>query len=295
MKKFKLAICQLKTTENKLGNIYKAKEMLKNAKKNGAEVCVLGEMFNCPYNNSLFSPYSESILDLPLKSSDDYIENSKCPSIEFLREISRELGILLVGGSIPERRNDKLYNTCFVFDQGELLTTHSKTHMFDINIPGKFKFKESDTLTPGDKISVVKTRFGTFGFGICYDLRFCDYAMAMRKMGADVLFYPSVFTLATGPTYFWPTGMARALDTQCYVVLGSNARYVENTNYTQSWAHSAVFDCTGKMVNSLDEKEGMILTEIDLNHIYETRKNLPFTESQIRTDLYNLQVKGLDM
>lgn len=295
MKKFKIGICQLKTTENKLSNISKAHSMLREAKKQGADVCILGEMFSCPYNNHMFQPYSESLADLPLKSGQDFLETSKCPSIEFLREASRELGILLIGGSVPESRDGLLYNTCFVFDQGDLIASHSKTHLFDIDIPGKTTFKESDTLAPGNTVSVVKTRFGVFGLGICYDIRFCDYAMAMRKLGAEVLFYPSVFNMVTGPTYFWPTGTARALDTQCYVVLGSNARYVENTTYTQCWGHSAVFDCTGKLIDSLDEKEGIILQDIDLELVAETRRNLPFTSAQIRTDLYNLKVKGLDM
>jgi len=48
----------------------------------------------------------------------------------------------------------------------------------------------------------LNTRFGTFGFGICYDIRFALHSMAMRELGADIIFYPSVFSLITGEKYF---------------------------------------------------------------------------------------------
>jgi omega-amidase len=62
-------------------------------------------------------------------------------------------------GSIPERENDKVYNTCTVYspkgilclfffngntdtdDLGELVAMHRKVHLFDIDIPGKITFK----------------------------------------------------------------------------------------------------------------------------------------------------------
>ena len=192
-----------------------------------------------------------------------------------------------MGGSIPERRNNKIYNTSFVFDQGELLGTYSKTHMFDINLP-ELKHKESDTVEPGEHVTVLSTRFCKIGVGICYDIRFAEFAMAMRRAGADMLIYPSVFTMKTGPTYFEPFGMARALDTQCYIATPSNARYVENTEYTQSHAHSNLFDPTGRKVAGLAEKEGLIVEDIDLDLLKENRLYFPYTTYQQRDDLYTI-------
>ena len=72
-------------------------------------------------------------------------------------------------------------------------------------MPGA-EYKESDFVKPGNKVTVLTTRFGNFGIGICYDIRFASYAMAMRKMKADVLVYPSVFTMKTGPLHFHKSG-----------------------------------------------------------------------------------------
>ena len=97
--------------------------------------------------------------------------------------------------------------------------------------------KESSYITPGNKIKVLQTKFGNFGLGICYDLRFCNFAMAMRKLKADILFYPSVFTETTGKMHFEKLGIARALDTQCHVVLASNAKS-EEKEVNSSYGHS---------------------------------------------------------
>jgi omega-amidase len=57
-----------------------------------------------------------------------------------------------------------------------LLTTYRKTHLFDIDIPGKITYKESLTFGPGSNLSVVDTEYGKFGIGICYDVRFPELA-----------------------------------------------------------------------------------------------------------------------
>ena len=49
-------------------------------------------------------------------------------------------------GSIPERDGSDLYNTSLVFGpDGTVLAKHRKMHLFNIDVPGKLRFYESDS------------------------------------------------------------------------------------------------------------------------------------------------------
>lgn len=65
-----------------------------------------------------------------------------------------------------------------------------QVHLFDIDIPGKIQFKESETLSPGKAGTVVDTPHGVVGIGICYDLRFPELAQIYAKKGANIIIYP---------------------------------------------------------------------------------------------------------
>jgi omega-amidase len=113
------------------------------------------ECFNSPYGTKYFKKYAEEI--------------PTGESFRALSEMAAESKVFLVGGSIPEKvlYHDKesqqeqaqYHNTCCVFDpSGSLLTTYRKMHLFDIDIPGKIKFKESEVLSPGHRSESFQTR-----------------------------------------------------------------------------------------------------------------------------------------
>ena len=70
-------------------------------------------------------------------------------------------------------------------------------HLFDIDIPGKISFKESETLSPGQRGTVVDTPHGIIAIGICYDLRFPELAQLYAKKGANIIIYPGKIALCT--------------------------------------------------------------------------------------------------
>jgi omega-amidase len=65
-----------------------------------------------------------------------------------------------------------------------------QVHLFDVDIPGKISFKESETLSPGQRGTVVNTPHGIIAVGICYDLRFPELAQLYAKQGANIIIYP---------------------------------------------------------------------------------------------------------
>lgn len=121
------------------------------------------------------------------------------PSTFALCEKAKQHSLWLVGGSIPERdfeenKTERLYNTCVVINPlGSIVAKHRKVHLFDIDIPGKITFRESDSLTPGNNVTVFDTPWGNIGIGICYDIRFPEYAAVLRQRGELIEFIANDF------------------------------------------------------------------------------------------------------
>ena len=130
----RVALIQMPVTADKDINIKTACQKLREAAENGADFAVLPEMFCCPYENSCFRAYGEE-------------ENG--PAQQALSSLASELGIYIVGGSLPELAEGNIYNTSYVYGRhGEVLAKHRKVHLFDIDVAGGQRFKESDTLSP---------------------------------------------------------------------------------------------------------------------------------------------------
>ncbi|XP_022851869.1 omega-amidase, chloroplastic isoform X2 [Olea europaea var. sylvestris] len=234
------------------------------------------EIWNSPYSNDSFPVYAEEI-DTGFYAS---------PSTAMLSEVARLLNITIVGGSIPERSGEKLYNTCCVFGpDGKLKAKHRKIHLFDIDIPGKITFKESKTLTAGESPTIVDTEIGRIGIGICYDIRFQELATLYAARGAHLLCYPGAFNMTTGPLHWELLQRARAVDNQLYVATCSPARDV-GAGYV-AWGHSTLVGPFGEVLATTEHDEAIIISDIDYSQIELRRTNLPL-EKQRRGDLYQL-------
>ena len=101
----------------------------------------------------------------------------KSPSVSMLLEETRKHRIPIIGGSIPELCNGKVYNTAMAISpESDLITKHRKMHLFDVNVPGGICFQESETLTAGDSFTVYHCSLPKsavdIGIGVCYDMRF---------------------------------------------------------------------------------------------------------------------------
>lgn len=193
----------------------------------------------------------------------------------------------LVGGSIPEYGEDtkKWYNTALVFSPtGELIATHRKTHLFDIDIPGKITFRESEVLSPGNKVTIVDLpEYGKIGLGICYDVRFPELATIAARKGAFMMVYPGAFNTTTGPLHWSLLARARAVDNQIYVAMCSPARDMSATYH--AWGHSLAVDPMAEVLSETDENESIVYAELSGEKIVESRKGIPIT-TQRRFDVY---------
>lgn len=283
-KPVKLACIQLASGADKSVNLAHAREKVHEAAKTGAKIIVLPECFNSPYGCDYFPSYAEQLLPSPPSKE-------QSPSYHALSEMARETGTYLVGGSIPEsvqhEKEDKkrYYNTSLVFSpSGDLLATHRKVHLFDIDIPGKITFRESDVLSPGNKVTIVDLpEYGKIAVAICYDIRFPELGMIAARKGCFALIYPGAFNTTTGPLHWSLQGQARAMDNQVYVALCSPARDV-NATYP-AYGHSLVVDPMAQVLVEAEEKETIVTVELNGEKIEETRKGIPLRD-QRRFDVY---------
>lgn len=264
-----VAQVQMRVTRDKAENIAAACRLIRRAAEQGAEFVMLPEMFCCPYENGAFRPYGEE---------------QDGPAQRALSALAAELGIWIVGGSIPELEENRVYNTSFVYDSaGRQVARHRKMHLFDISVEGGQTFRESDTLSPGGEITVFDTPWGMMGLCICFDLRFEELARLMALRGARVIFVPAAFNMTTGPAHWELLFRQRAVDNQLFTVGTSPARS-ESETYV-AWGHSIVCDPWGSVLHQCGAEEEISITSLDLHRVESVRRQLPILRAR-REDIY---------
>lgn len=237
----------MKVGKIKEDNLASAYRLCTEASEKGVNLIVLPECFNSPYGTKYFKKYSES---------------DEGDTVKSLSKWARELGVYLVGGSIPEASDDKFYNTCYAFDRkGNIIAKHRKIHLFDINIPNKIRFFESDVLTAGESPTILQTEYGNIGLGICYDMRFSELAYYYSKNECFLVLYPGAFNTTTGPLHWSLLQRARAVDNQLYVAACAPARV---SGEYESYGHSSVVDPWGNVMTEAGIDEEIIYADISI-------------------------------
>ena len=247
----------------------RAEEMVREAAAGGASVVVLPEVFQCPFGHEYFEPYAE-------------VRGGA--SMERMAQWVRSLGIILAAGSVTERAGDRLYNTSYVFDRdGSLLADYRKIHLFDVDIPDKMTFQESDSFDSGSGICIFDTDVGRIGLAICYDLRFPELFRTMARRGAELILLPAKFTTPTGEAHWELLTRARALDNELFFAACCGARAPDGNPY----GHSMVVGPYGDIKAECGEEEAVLFCDIDLREVDAVRKQIPaFTG--LRDDLYKV-------
>lgn len=266
----KIAQIQSHVYIDKMKNLEQLEERLEELAWQKPDLVMLGEMFCCPYETKLFPVYAEP---------------EEGPVWRELSRLAKKHGIYLAAGSVPERDGEgRVYNTAYVFDRaGRQIGKHRKVHMFDIQVEGGQHFKESETLTPGDKCTVFDTEFGKVGLCICFDFRFPELARKMVLDGARLILVPAAFNMTTGPAHWELMFRGRAVDNQCFVAGTSCARDRE-AGYV-AWGHTLLVSPWGDVIEEMDEREGVMVHDIDLSYADKVRAELPLLSAR-REEVY---------
>lgn len=261
-----VGICQFIPSTDLNSNLEKAKKYMNNCIEKKANIIVLPECWNCPYGVFNFKKYASEL------DSDD-------STIKFLREFSNiNKYVYIIAGSIPEKHQDKIYNTCTIWYGGEIIDFYRKIHLFDIEIPGQCAFQESSIVTPGKSPTYFKTKWGNIGIGICYDLRFPNLSKFYREHDCFLICYPGAFTVPTGEMHWELLNRSQALNNQLFVVSCSPARD-KNADYV-SYGHSIIVDPWARVLHQMNEKEGFHVEQLNLESMKNIRKFIPVLKHQ---------------
>ncbi len=202
---------------------------------------------------------------------------------------------VVVGIHEPTIGGKRVKNTLLYIDSnGVILKRYQKIHLFDVDVENGPILRESTSVEPGNEIlSPFDTPAGKLGLSICYDLRFPELALRLRSLGAQILTFPSAFTVRTGQAHWELLARARAVDTQSYVIMPAQVgTHDPGTGKRVSYGHALIVDPWGTVishtdVNILDPQ--LAIADIDLEGIEKVRQNMPLWE-QRRPDVFGYKV-----
>jgi nitrilase len=206
------------------------------------------------------------------------------PIQAFLGHCARELGMWIIGGTIPlrvESEPERVASASLVFDErGRCVARYDKIHLFDVAIPNQEdpnkeeRYRESATVAPGSQAVVVPTPIGRIGMAVCYDVRFPELFRVLQEQGAEILSLPSAFTAPTGKAHWELLARARAVENLCYVLAPAQSGI--HPNGRETWGDSLIVDPWGQVVCRVtDAGPGVAVAEIDRTTQQELRERFP--------------------
>ncbi|XP_055857947.1 nitrilase and fragile histidine triad fusion protein NitFhit [Episyrphus balteatus] len=274
-----VGVAQMRSTNDKNANLEQVKLLFQKAKSLNVKFLFLPEC-----------------CDFVGENRQETLTLSEClsSSISPYADLARDNNMWVSLGGIHEsilnsssEKTEKIYNThVLINSNGEIVKTYHKLHLFDVVTP-EFRFRESDVVSNGDRIiAPVETPIGKLGMQICYDIRFAEPSTILRKLGAEVLSYPSAFAFTTGQAHWEVLLRARAIENQCYVVAPAQIGF--HNSKRQSYGYAMIVDPWGKILACSEQRELDVITaHIDHNKLEKIRQNMPCFEHR-RNDIYSL-------
>ena len=267
----KVAACQMVSGTTLEGNLEAARALLAQAAAAGAELAVLPEYF------CLMGRQDGDKIAAREAFGEGRIQR-------FLADAARELGLWVVGGTLPLVASDEAHvrNTSLVFSPaGECVARYDKIHLFKFD-NGRERYDESRVIECGHAPQAFElaSRAGErwrIGLSVCYDLRFPEL---YRQLAADVLLVPSAFTHTTGQAHWELLLRARAVENLAYVIAPAQGGTHENGRRT--WGHSMIVDPWGQVLAQQAEAgAAVVLADLERERLAQVRAQLPALEHRV--------------
>jgi deaminated glutathione amidase len=257
-----IAALQMVSTPSVERNLDAARRLMAQAAEAGAGLVALPEYF------CLMGASDRDKLDVAEAPGEGPIQ-------AMLADAARELGLWVIGGTLPLRTADpeRVLNACCVFGpDGTLVVRYDKIHLFRFD-NGRERYDEGKVLQAGQTPTTCQVGPFRVGLSICYDLRFPELYRALMHPPCDVIAVPAAFTHTTGRAHWELLLRARAVENQCYVIASAQGGLHENGRRT--FGHSLIADPWGDVLAMKEEGEGVVMAEISAERIAAVRQQLP--------------------
>ncbi len=269
----RVCVVQMNSGSVKADNIAQAQSLIEAALGDHPDLLSLPEMWTC-LGGDRETKFREAETLPPAGSGETGGE-----AYEFLRQVAKKARITVHGGSLAERAGDKLFNTTVVFDpEGKEIARYRKIHLFDIVTPDGLGYRESATFNGGHEIVTYQACGLTIGCAICYDLRFAELFLSLRRAGAELILLPAAFTLQTGKDHWEVLLRARAIETQCWFAAAAAwGRHFDGPGKEprDTYGHSLLADPWGHVVAKASDGIGWTSARIDPALTARVRRDMP--------------------
>ncbi|MDD2380029.1 MAG: carbon-nitrogen family hydrolase [Bacteroidales bacterium] len=246
-----------------VANRKKAEQMICEAVNENPDVICLPETWNIGF--------------FPKENLKDLADMDGQATKKLLSELATKYKVNIVGGSVVNRRGDKIYNTGFVFDrEGKCIAKYDKVHGFSPS--GEHTYFEGGSRLCNFELDGIKA-----GMIICYDMRFVEQVRTLALDGIQILFIPAQWPHPR--LKHWKTlAMARAIENQMFVAAING---VGTANDLKFCGNSMLIDPWGEVLANAGEDEKIIMAEADFSIVEDIREKINVFRDR-KPELYKL-------
>jgi N-carbamoylputrescine amidase len=280
MAKVKIGIVQMSCVKDKIANLHKAVEKIREAAGKGAQIVCLQELFS-------------SLYFCDVEDYDNFLlaESIPGPSTEILQKIANENNIVIIASLFEKRTQGIYHNTTVVIDaDGSNLGMYRKMH-----IPDDPSYYEKFYFTPGDLgYKVFETKYAKIGVLICWDQWYPEAARITSLMGAEILFYPTAIGWSIAQDAVTNTEQYNAWQTiqrshsiaNGVHVVSVNRVGIEQNGTMKFWGGSFLSNPFGSILyQASHDREEVVVQEVDTAKTDSYRTHWPFMRDR-RIDSY---------
>ncbi|MBT3800742.1 MAG: GNAT family N-acetyltransferase [Bacteroidetes bacterium] len=248
-----------------------------------SDFALFPEFFNAPLmaeNNHLTEP--EAIRKLA-EHTDAIVQK--------FSELAITYNINIISGSMPEIKNDQLFNAGYLCKRDGNIERYEKLHV----TPDEAKVWG---MQGGSILKAFDTDCGKIGILICYDSEFPELSRILADEGMDILFIPFLTDTQNGYSRVRYCAQARAIENECFVAIAGSVGNLPNVhNMDIQFAQSMVFTpcdfsfpTNGIKAEATPNTEMILIADVDIDLLRELNqfgsvRNL----KDRRKDLYSLK------